>query len=507
VLGWLADLFRLYTGLIYWNLRKSWFQLRRGRAACPCQSPSDSGRAFETGCEACVQWHRPARFRRVCPLLVETKDGLRCSANTPEVRPFWGRAAGYYGGTLLGIYAAGVLCVFVFLRAVGYPVSVLDVGLPPRWHRLSHARAWYFFEQSRRAFAANHSAEGLLYLANAYEFDPSNYQIGITLAKNYQVGQPAQSDRVFAQLMRDHPAQRDPTAWDWHRALLARGNFPRIAALARDEIVVDPAHGHAWMRALLFATRQTGDVTPLQELWADRSPAVTRWRQVIETELLVRRGRTAEARAALVRPWPADAPPYSIVYRVNALTGLHDTLAALDLLEANRATLRDDEAYVTLRLDALAAGGVKNEWRAMVDRVLTQRDLASIKILCAHLIRYPDAATFARLAEKVDREQVRLDADSAGIWFSLLCTAGAVGDQVRLHALTDKLKAASQSPFLALVGVEAFFLGRTAERRITTILPILPLPTEVAYALLERYPSEPPPAAAQPALTTSPAKK
>ena len=74
--GWIADFFRLAWGLLYWNYRKSWFRLRRGRARCPCQSPSDSGRALETVCEASLSWHKHANFRRVCPLLVDT-PGLR----------------------------------------------------------------------------------------------------------------------------------------------------------------------------------------------------------------------------------------------------------------------------------------------------------------------------------------------------------------------------------------------------------------------------------------------
>src|SRR5207253_1322402 len=100
-----------------------------GRSACPCQSPSDSGRAYETQCDACMSWSRPARFQRVCPLLVPTKDGMRCSANTPEVRPFWGRAFGFYGGVLFSIYLVGVITVFIFLRTIGYPVSIVHVGL------------------------------------------------------------------------------------------------------------------------------------------------------------------------------------------------------------------------------------------------------------------------------------------------------------------------------------------------------------------------------------------
>jgi hypothetical protein len=499
VLGWLADLFRLAGGLFYWNLRKTWFRLRRGRSPCPCQSPSDSGRALETRCDACLQWHRPARFRRVCPLLVETPDGLRCSVDTAEVRPFWGRTGGYYGSALLSLYAVGVLGVFLFLRNVGYPVSVIDVAIPPRWDRLTKARGWFFYDQSKRAFAAGRTAEALLYLANAYEFDPDNYQIGIMLAKNYQVGQPQHSDQIFAQLMRDHPAQRDATAQDWFRALLARGNFEKIAALTRDEVLADPAHAHAWIRALLFATRQTGDDRPLRELAASSSPALAPWRPLFETELLLRTGRRAEARAALLRPWPADAPPFTLYYRANALLALRETFAAADLIESNRRAL-DDEARETLRLAAFAVAGARSAVQREAEQLLATPNAATIKLLCAHLIRYPDAEIFAQLYETAVHTKLALDSDTAGVWFSLLCTAGAVGDTVRLHVLTEQLKRASSSPFLALNVVEAFFRGQTAERQVTSILPILPLPLEVTYALIERFS---PPRITLPATATS----
>lgn len=493
MLGWLADLFRLVWGLLYWNIRKSWFRFRRGRSACPCQSPSDSGRAFETGCEACLHWHQPKRFRRVCPLLVDTPHGVRCSVDTANVRPFWGRALAAYGGALGTFYLVAVLGVFGFLRTVGYPVSVIDVALPPLWPRLAHARAYYFFEQSKRAFEAGKGSEGLLYLANAYEFDPSNYNAGITLAKNYQVGQPTRADEVFERLLRDHPDKRSATAQDWFRALLARGSFEKIATLARAQILADPPRAHVWLRALLFAVRQSGNVQPLRDLLADSSPNAVTWHPVLATELLIRTGRLTDARAALDRPWtvtgqnPRLIAQAMLVYRVSSLIALRDAYAALDLLDRHRNAL-DAEAHITLRLDALAAGGGVQSTRLAAQPLLAQRaNLATIKILCAQLIRHPDAELFRQLCAQVDREPPHLDSDTAGIWFSLLCTAGAVGDIARLHTLTEQLKQASATPFHALVLVEAFFRGQTAERRITSVLPFLPLPTEVNYALIERF--------------------
>lgn len=486
MLGWCADLFRLAWGLLYWNVRKTLFQRGRGRVPCPCQSPSDSGRAFETHCEACIHWSRPARFRRVCPLLVATKDGLRCSADTADVRAFWRIALGYYGGSAVALYAVGVLSVFVFLRTIGYPVSILHVGLPPLWHRVGQARSWFFTEKSNRALEAGRTSEGLLYLANAYEFDPDNYLAGLTLAKNYQTGQPAYADRIFEQLLRDHPDKSAATAQDWFRALLARGNFDQVASLARDQTLTDPAHAQAWMRALIFATRQMRNEAPLRELLGNSTPAAATWHPLLKTELALRAGRSPETMAALQRPWP-NTPPFALFYQVSRLIELRAVYAALDLLESQPGVL-DEEARVTLKLDAYATAGAQRLLEAEVTALLGPvRDLPRIKILCAHLIRHPNANFFTRLSEKVAREQLPLNTETAGAWFSLLCTAGAVGDEPKLRAYTTMLKQASKNPFHALTAVEAFFRGQTSAQRVTTFLPILPLPLEIVYALIERY--------------------
>jgi hypothetical protein len=500
VFGWCADLFRLYWGLVYWNVRKSWYRLRRDRAACPCQARSDSGLAFETQCDACLSWHHPARFRRVCPLLVATPAGLRCSVDAADVRPYWGRAALVGGGTLLGLYLAGVLVVFAFLRGVGYPVNVFHVALPPLWYRVVEARGWFFHHKSSLAFAEDRVAEGLLYLTNAYDFDPANYTIGLSLAKHLQSGQASRSDEVFQRLLRDHPEHRHATAQDWFRALLARGSFTRVAELARDELLTRSPQSAVWIRALVFACRQLPDDRLLQDLRSSASPALRPWQPVFEVESLLRQRRWPEVRARVDAPWVGTPPDFSLYYRASVLSELRDPFAALDLLDRQPGVL-DGEAVLTLRLDALARGEMKRPLQQEIDRALalpiTLQTLPIVKVLCAHLIRHPDAAAFDRLAQKVGREKLPLQTDSAGIWFSLFCTAGVVGDRARLHELTARLRNVSEKPFMALSTVEAFFRGQTAERRITTFLPLLPLPLEVTYALLERYPSSSAPASSR----------
>lgn len=87
--------------LFYWNARKTIFRLRGRRGVAPCQHPSDSGTAMKTACDACTAWHRRVRFRLVCPLLKQDDAGLWvCSVDRAGVRPFWGRAFAYTGGTL-----------------------------------------------------------------------------------------------------------------------------------------------------------------------------------------------------------------------------------------------------------------------------------------------------------------------------------------------------------------------------------------------------------------------
>lgn len=498
MIGWLGDLLRLIGGLLYWNTRKSWFQLRRTRgAACPCQNPSDSGRGYQTQCDACMSWHQPARFKRVCPLLVDTPQGLRCSVDTPQVRPFWGIAAKYYGGTALTVYVVGVVTVFTFLRTIGYPVSIVHVGLPPLWHKVGQARGWFFLDRANKAFAAGDTRQGLLNLSSSFEVDPMNYAAGIALAKHLQPIDPARSDAVFKQLLKTHPELRHDTAQDWFRALLPRGDFARIAPLARDELLSDPARGAGWMRALLFATRQLGTDAPLRELLASPAPAAAPWRRLLETELAARTGNVPAARTAALRPQSPPALPltpahtFTLYHRIHTLTALREPLLALDLLEQNRALLETD-LYFRLRLEALSAAGSVMQLRREIDSTITSaRNLhPAVAIICAHLIRHPDPEAFERVFARVVQEQLPFTAETAGTWMTLLCTAGVHGDHVKLRLLVKQLRDASPIPFVALSVIEAFFRGETMERRATTFLPMLPLPLDVTYALIARL--EPP---------------
>ncbi|MBS0633073.1 MAG: hypothetical protein JSS11_14265 [Verrucomicrobia bacterium] len=442
---------------------------------------------METMCEASISWDKPKRFRHVCPLLVETPDGLRCSVNTADVRPFWRRAFALYGGALLALYLTAAISFFIFLRIVGYPVNIFHTIWPPAWHHLREARGNFFFNKATKAFASGHPSEGVLYLSNAYTFDPANYSAGLMLAKNIQLGQPNLSDSIYQQLLVDHPAQRTATAQEWFRALLARGNYPAIQQLALLQVIDDAPHASVWMRALVLACRQTRNDAPLRALRASTHPAAQPWRMLIDVELALNSGHTDAARSVLTQVW-GPAPAYTVFYQVQNLIALNDPFRALDLLNIYGRRL-DDEARVTLQLEAFARLGSQRLLQRQTDALLAQAvNFPTVKILAAHLIRHPDSALLDQVYAKFMAAKYPVDNDSAGIYLSLYCAAGVAQDWGKAHAITGVLRQSTGGSFVMLGLMESFFRGDGGQTRVSVFLPAMPMPLEVTYALLERYP-------------------
>lgn len=491
VTGWLADFFRFAWGLIYWNVRKSRFRWSRGRARCPCQSPSDSGRAFDTTCEASLSWHDQRRFRRVCPLLVETPHGLRCSVNTADVRPFWGRFWAYYGGTFATLYLGAALVIFIFLRTVGYPINIVHLVWPGSWHRVTEVRGWFFWDRSNRAFAAGRVGEGMLYLTNAYQFDPNNYQIALALAEKLQLNSPVRADEIFRQLMAGHPDRRDATAQIWFRSLLARGYFTEIARLASDQVAANGRDASVWMRALIFATRQTGDDAPLRALRQAGGPAAERWDQVIQCELLLRAGRQPEARALLDRAWDDDGG-YALFYQIEALIRLGDPIAAVDRLTSYGNRL-DDLARATLQFEAYATAGAGQSLARFVSMLLSAPPNApTFTLLAAALVRHPDQVTLDRLYASFMAAHLPVDGANLDLYLAIFCAAGANRDWPKLQTISGLVRRAAGGTSHTLGLAEAFFRADSAHLRIAGLLTALPMPLELDYALLERYPGDRP---------------
>ncbi|MGC4074180.1 MAG: hypothetical protein QM760_17035 [Nibricoccus sp.] len=486
--GWLADLFRLAWGLLYWNSAKTRFRLRGTRGRCPCQSPSDSGRAMETTCEASLTWHRQDRFQRLCPLLKRNASGeLRCSVNTTDVRPFWSRAFLIYGGTIVSLYLVATLGYFTLQRVIGIPVSYVTIAYPPHWPRIDLARSEYFSKRADHALLNGQIGDAEKSLALAYSLDPRNYPAALKLALLYQHTQPALSDNIYARLLHEHPAQRPTTATAWFQALLLRADYATIIPLAVTALSADPAHEAAWTNALLFALRHSPvEKTEALSLSSELPLAP---RAILALELTAHAQMPENARLTLLQA--NFASPYFDYYRVSRLIQLGFPADARSLLKTSPGLSARDR--VALSLEATAALGWQSVLDSDIERLLSAPPSPAVcEILAVHFIHHPDRTRLARVFAAVEKNP--LPATDAGYSASmaLLAAAGVNQDPALLKAASDSVQKLAGGRFRTLALIEAFFLQPRRNARIEAILPALqPLSAELNYALLERYDQAP----------------
>jgi hypothetical protein len=473
--------------MAYWNTRKSLFRLRHSRGPCPCQNPSDSGRAYETGCDAAFVWNRPARFRRVCPLLVDVKGSLRCAVDAGKVRPFWIRAAGYYCGAAIASWLVIVVGAFLAFRLIGYPLSPLSVAWPPRWHEVRLARSDCFVAQARRALEAHRINEAILSLDAAFRNNPRNFAAGFQLAQLAFPGQPEFADRVFAALMRDFPESRGETGKAWFTLLLTHGRFPEIAELASARLLNEPAERPAWLHALFEATLLDGDDQPLRDLVANHAGQLDPIDvALINSELLIRQGQGEGLLPGLTAELPVSAGAYGPYFQVSRLEGLGrhaEALAALNRYAAARRIAEADE--LRFRLDILASMGRQDLLRArLAQNPVVARELEIISI---HLVRHPDARTLAALDQCVQRSNIPTDAATYAAHTAFFVACGVTGDWDRMRTAGRQLQQIDGASAARFDTIEAYF-RKEPRPRLDTVLPLLPgLSLDLIYALDDRY--------------------
>ncbi|MBL9215522.1 MAG: hypothetical protein JNG83_08610 [Opitutaceae bacterium] len=493
--GWIGDFFRFWWALLYWNLRKTWFHLRGAeRDTCPCQNFSDSGHAFDSRCEAVVHWHKPARFRRVCPLLTETPEGWRCSVDAERVRPFWGRAGLYFAGTVLALYLVGTAGAFVVLRAAGYESSYLSVLWPPRWKEFRHAQEQLYATRAQKALETGNYQEAILSLEIVCRLNPRNYAAGLALAGLAQVSAQANvADHIYERLMRDVPENRLQTAQIWFRHLLARAAYDRIKPLAAVMLQEDPAQRAAWLNGLLFSARQTKDAAFLGAV-LQGSPHLPDWcSELIGIEQLLLQGHLERALPRLARVHARSESPYLPYYQIDRLIRHDRADRANELLERYGSRVAPDEA-VFLRLRIFHAKG----WTALLDPEfenlrqfpLTPRLTAQTS---AYLISHPDPSRARAFLDRFVQHGPGLNADSVPYHQAAYLVATLSGHPERAEAIAAGIMKFTASDARGLRGLTELLKLKGSDPRLPRILPLVPLPTEVVYAILER----PPPAAAR----------
>lgn len=490
VKGWLGDyLLRLPWALFYWNARKSWYRLRGRRGQCPCHNPSDSGEPMRTGCEAVMTWQRPARFRRVCPLLRQNATGQwMCSVPAAEVRPFWGRAALLTGGTAAALLLAMVLAVFALMRGIGYEVSLRQIAWPPAWGELRYVRAQLFIRQARDFYAQGEVREALTALKVARELDPHNYPVAMMLAQFYQAGNPETADRLYAELLRDHPDHRTETARVWFRSLLARGQLVGVAELARRQLKHEPQQASAWAHALVFCARVMRRPELLEEVVADKdTPAAVR--PTLELAARVQRAGPEEARSLLLAPG-LTALPYDRVYRIESLIRLGHTGEAMQLLRRSQPQMAGrDVARLAFAIYAVAGerARLEQEFDALLapSRTITAGELS---LLAVHLVEHPDAGLLKKVVAALERVPAQPVAARLEVSLTVFCAAGVHADREAMAAAKKIISETVDMRMGSINNLELFFLGQSAQRRIVSFLPQQSaLSLELCYSLLERY--------------------
>lgn len=487
---------RFWHALIALNLHKTAYHLHRKRRRSRCQHPSDTGKAFETGCDAIVHYRlRPAQFRRVCPLLRQCSDGAWCcSVDAEDVRPFWGRAALHALGLAAGIYLTLALAAFCFLSAVGYPVNLGSVVWPPKWHEVRQARAAYALTKAQGALRQHNPMKALMLVAQSYSLDRSNYGAGRMLAQLGIAGGLEYSNQLYAQLMSDHPERREATAQAWLTLAIANGDFATVQNLSRQQMEAASPNRAVWLRAFLVANRRTGDSTVLQHAAQDpQLPAD--FREICRLELALRNASRDEARRLLAQSLTARVVPAPtlVCYRVERLLELgwpDDALAQLGrwgrILSPVERSLLSFDTYQSMGWSSFAS--------EQFDQLLNNApNAALLELLSAHLIRYPDRVLLAKACAALDRHPLAGDSQEGFAYTSLFCAAGAAGDWDQMHNLAGHLQALSGSQLPALAALESYFRRDYRSTSLRQCIPVLmAVPTEVNYALLKFFDAKQP---------------
>jgi hypothetical protein len=486
-MGALGDFFRFWWELLALNTRKS---LARARGLPPpCQTPSDSGRARETGCEACLGWNRTERLRRVCPFLTQTPAGWRCGADAAAVTAFWGRAAAAYLALTVGLFLFATLGVFGGLRAVGFPVRYVDVAWPPAWRRIDLARSDFYEAKGQAALAAGRINEAGLALGLAWDLNPRNADIGFTLARLWQSGQPALSDRVYQRLLGSHPPQAAEIAGSWGHALLLRGDFAGLAKLAQARLSAEAAPSPAWLHALVFSCRRLRDPAPLRAM-RDQTQLAPELKTLLDLEAAELAGDFAAVQATLLTPPGENATEYARLHLIGFLIGRGEARTALELLARSGGRLAPG-TQVALTLRALGALGTEaaqarlhQEFAALLAH---QTEPALYELLAAELVRSPDSARLRLVTDALANRPWATTPAGAPAVAALLCAAVIAEDRAVADQLRSQLRQSTGGRLLVIDRAEELLGARRTTRTAGTLLAQLPiLPRETAYAVHER---------------------
>ena len=373
------------------------------------------------------------------------------------------------------------------MRFIGYPVTLSMIVWPPNWEQINDARSTFFLSQAESAYQSGDLTKAVMSLSLAYEYDPGNFDAGLSLAKLWQASRPDVSNHLYEQLMVDHPEQRARTSQTWLRALLPRADYSAIEQLASRALILDPDMVPAWVHALLFANQRTGNtalLTRILQQSEDLQPGV---REVLTLETEVRARPVAYSRNLLGYPPPPTVPSFVIFYQLRRLIELGDSKRSLELLSQLSSRLSDRDR-ISLQLKAFAQAEFRNNYVDLLDRLVRiEPSAVQVELLCAHLIAKPDPELYRKVVQGVDPMKITSPAERISALVGLFCLAGTHQDRARQEKYAAILRQETGTTYAALDVVSAM-LAAPAQVRIERVLPTLqPLSLELTYALLEKF--------------------
>lgn len=486
-MGAVRDGLRGLWALIYWNLRKTWHVVRGRKGATPCQHWHDVEDGVPPRCEAVWHWDSPGRFHHVCPALVRTADGWRCSAAPAQVRPFWGRMVAVYAVLMAGLYLGATGGLWLLWRTVGYrEVSFVDVAWPGRWSQVKPAQAEHFRNQGKVALLSGDFPAALLAFSTAEQFDPGGYEDRLLLARLWaQAGNQTFANQVFRGLLEDFPDRTAEAAEAWHDQLLALGNLGELANLCVQRLVEagEGAREGVWEFSLEFALdhgRLAEAVTQGRPNDLAKLPA--RVRGLIEVLVHWQHGdREAAVRLLTAMRFRRDEP-LSVRRQVEWLARLGRAGEAGVVLNRHAALLGQFEV-AALRYHIDVVSGDRDAARAdFIGLLRGPLTAAQADRLCGLVIMARDGASLRRAPGFFALEPLVADVRAqAAFWVAaLVCETGSLEAGARA-----RYEKASGGALLPDVTEMDFRKQNPADRGSPSfIASYVPLPRETIYAMI-----------------------
>lgn len=479
------DWLRIWPEFVRLNLAHA-LHARRLRALAPsarkapppahCQSASDSGRAGETHCEACLRLDRSARYKFVCPALLVRPDGAFCSLDSAAIRPRWGRMLAALLMPPGALFLGAGLAVWVFLRhASGMEgVGLADVLWPPRWTLVTEHRRERFRLQALAALAAGDPANARVALFSAAQTGMGGARENLTLARLATLGgYHSLADQIHAANAVAHPDRGAELAIAWHDDLLISHRPRALARLALAQLARPDAAREPWLRAFFESIRHPGTAAELLATLPETDlPHPGLRHALLARDALDNGDRVAAADQLLafsgLRPGQS-ARRFLVLGWLDAGEPARARAAAVNMTHPAPAGEIASLVHALLRAD-----GRVEDARTALRPVLAEPALRFIAL--AALVRDPDANLLKELAHNAS-DDARDAADFfGGLWLAAR-RAGANEIAADAARRLEALGKALPSEFMTSSQIPA---SRAA---LSVTAGLVPLDREVLYAL------------------------